>query len=234
MMKHELIALTRRYGERLQKHLRQPSRANLEAAQALGRRAVAIGLETLDMARIHEHSLRASAGGTTREGRSKRAGAFFTEAINPIEKNHLAAREARVQLGKLNETLQRRTGELAASNRQLKQRIVKRKKAEKDLKKSGDHQIRLLKESLQLQQRLRRLTHRLLMAQENERKNISRGLSDEIAQTLLGINVKLLFLKNEATVNTEGLQKEIASTQRLVASSSKTVHRVARGFEQSS
>jgi len=34
---------------------------------------------------------------------------------------------------------------------------------------------------------LRRLTHRILTAQEAERKKISHELWDEIAQTLLGI-----------------------------------------------
>ena len=42
-------------------------------------------------------------------------------------------------------------------------------------------------------------------------------LQDEIAQTLLGINVRLLSLKRESSVNTGRLKNEIASTQRLVA-----------------
>jgi hypothetical protein len=37
-------------------------------------------------------------------------------------------------------------------------------------------------------------------------------------------------LKKEATVNTEGLKKEIASTQRLVGKSVKTMSRFAREF----
>jgi signal transduction histidine kinase len=73
------------------------------------------------------------------------------------------------------------------------------------LRKSGEHYTRLLKESLQLQERLRNLTHQVLAAQENERRNISRELQDEIAQTLLGINVRLLSLKQEARSNTQGL-----------------------------
>jgi len=44
--------------------------------------------------------------------------------------------------------------------------------------------------------------------------------------------VRLLSLKADATVNTEGLQKEIASTQELVARSAKSVRRVARGLER--
>jgi signal transduction histidine kinase len=66
------------------------------------------------------------------------------------------------------------------------------------------------------------------MAQEDERKSISVELHDEIAQTLLGINVRLLSLKQEARVNHKGLKKEIAGTQRLVVKSVKSVRRVAR------
>jgi signal transduction histidine kinase len=83
----------------------------------------------------------------------------------------------------------------------------------------------LVKESRRLQKHLRHLTHQILSAQEEERKKISRDLHDEIAQTLLGINVRLLTLKNGATANTESLQKEIASTQRLVKESVKTMSR---------
>jgi len=88
----------------------------------------------------------------------------------------------------------------------------------------------LLKESRLLQKRLRHLTHQLLLAQEAKRTKISRTLHDEIAQTLLGINVRLLTLKQEATINTKGFKKEIASTQRLVGKSAKTISRFARGY----
>jgi len=37
-------------------------------------------------------------------------------------------------------------------------------------------------------------------------------------------------LKQEARLNTKGLKSEIASTQRLVAKSAKSVRRVAREF----
>jgi signal transduction histidine kinase len=70
----------------------------------------------------------------------------------------------------------------------------------------------------------------VLAAQEEERKKISRGLQNEIAQTLLGINVRLFSLKQEARCNTKRLKNEIASTQRLVVKSAKSVRRVAREF----
>jgi len=244
-MKCKLMTLSRRYEAALRKHLGQShrvgtriSRASLGAAQGLGRQAVATGLEPLEMARLHEQALVALDGQGERlparagAARGKLASDFFAEAISPIEETHLTARRARAHLSELNKTLRRRTVELADSNRRLKRRIAKRKTAEEALRQSRGHQTKLLKESLRLERSLRRLTHRLLAGHENERKKISRELRDEIAQTLLGINVRLLSLKADATVNTEGLQKEIASTQELVARSAKSVRRVARGLER--
>jgi hypothetical protein len=46
----------------------------------------------------------------------------------------------------------------------------------------------------------------------------------------LGINVRLVSLKQEARTNTKGLRNEIASTRRLVVKSAKSVRRVAREF----
>src|SRR5271169_6423120 len=94
--------------------------------------------------------------------------------------------------------------------------------------KRGRHHKKCLKESLELQNRLRQLTHRVLVAQEDERKKISLELQDEIAQTLLGINVRLLTLKQEARSNTNGFKHELASTQRLVAQSARSVRQAGR------
>jgi signal transduction histidine kinase len=87
-----------------------------------------------------------------------------------------------------------------------------------------------LKESRRLQKHLQRLTRQILSAQEDKRKKISCDLHDEIAQTLLGINVRLLTLKKEATVNAHGLKKEIVSMQRLVKQSVRAINRFAHEF----
>ena len=229
-MKQKLIGLSQRYVTALRKHLKTGPRANLQAALSLGRQAVALGLETLDLARIHEGAFVILEKSNGQNGLIKRAEIFFNEAITPIVETHRAARQSKLDLHRLNEALGRRTTELDVTNRQLQRGIVRRKGVEAALKKSGVHYSRLLKDSLQLQEGLRQLTHRVLAAQESERKKISIELQDEIAQTLLGINVKLLSLKQEARLNTKGLKNEIASTQRLVAKSAKSVRRVAREF----
>jgi signal transduction histidine kinase len=229
-MKRNFTRLSQRYVAALRKHLQQGPRASLQPAHDLGCQAAALNLETLDVARIHEGALATLEASRSRNGVIKRAQIFFAEVITPIEETHRAALKANVRLSRLNKTLGWCTVDLVASHRSLKQDIVRRKTVEQALKKSGEHFKKLLKESRRLQQHLQRLTHQILSAQEDKRKKISRDLHDEIAQTLLGINVRLLTLKKGATVNTEGLKKEIASTQRLVEESVKTMNRFAREF----
>jgi signal transduction histidine kinase len=214
----------------LRKHLTQGPRASLLPARRLGHQAVALGLETLDLARIHEVAYTSQRISPRRQGMIKRAEMFFAEAITPIEKTHRTVLQANARLSQLNKKLSRRTVDLAASSRFLKRGIVRRKAGERALKESAGHYRRLLKESRCLQKRLRHLTHRILSAQEEQRTKISRELRDEFAQTLLGINVRLLTLKQEAAANTAGLKKEIASTQQLVGKSVKTLSRFAREF----
>ena len=111
---------------------------------------------------------------------------------------------------------------------QFKSESAKRRAAETALKKSEKHHILLLDQSRQMQEHLRHLTRKILTAQEDERREISRELHDEIAQTLTGINVQLANLKREAVVNAKGLKGKISGTQRLVRKSVGIVHRFAR------
>jgi signal transduction histidine kinase len=221
-MKRELTGLSRRYLMALRQHLKQGPLATVDSARGLGRQAVAIGLETLDVARIHKEALAALEASSSRDGIIKRAEIFFAEAITPIEKTHHAALKATLHLSQLNKTLGRRTVDLAATNRSLKQKIAQRKAAEEALKKREAHSAKLLKESRELQKHLQHLTHK------TKRKRISHELQDEIGQTLLGINVRLLTLRRVNAINARGLKKEIASTQRLVDKSVRSIDRFVR------
>ena len=49
----------------------------------------------------------------------------------------------------------------------------------------------------------------------------------EIAQTLMGINVRLLTLKRAAMGNRATLKKKIANTQRLVQESIRSINQFA-------
>jgi signal transduction histidine kinase len=223
---------SRRYQAGLRACLKQRSGAQLQRARGMGQQALAAGLRTLDIARLHEQILVTrilpSHPAHKRAALIKRAGTFFTEAITPIEKIHRGARDAAVHLNQIVEMLSQRTVELAASNLELEREIVQRKAVEAALKKSERHYGELLKQSDRLQGQLRHLSRQILLAQEEERKNISRELHDVIAQTLTGINVRLAALAREAATNTKGLDRNIARTQRLVEKSVDIVHRFAR------
>jgi signal transduction histidine kinase len=231
-MGRKLNGLSQRYVAALRQHLKQGPRAGSESAQGLGRRAMALGLETLDLARFHERALITlvlpGSSASTREIIIRRAGKFFAEAITPIEETHRTAQEANTSLNKMIHMLNQRSVDLAASNQQLQREIVQRKSVEESLRKSEHHYSQLLEQSQHMQEQLRLLSRQLLSAQEEERKMISRELHDQIAQTLTGINVRLASLKTGATLNNKDLQKKISSTQRLVEKSVDIVHRFAR------
>jgi signal transduction histidine kinase len=231
-MKRKLLNLSERYRAALQAHLERNKQAGLESARGLGDQALAAGLQTLDLAKLHEQILVTEVLPACPVGKRsaliKQAGIFFAVAITPIEKTHRSAREAAVQLKKFIETLSQRTVELAASNLELSLEITQRKAAEEALKKSEHHYSELLRQSDRLQEQLRLLSRQILSAQEDERRRISRELHDVIAQTLTGINIRLATLKKEALVNTKGLDRNIARTQRLVEKSVNIVHQFAR------
>ncbi len=234
IMKHKWRTLLRSYEVALRRYLRQGSTASLQPALRLGQQAVRLGVETLDLALIHEQALlvQVLSVGTAEARRRiiKRAKAFFAEAIIPMEETHRSALEANVRLSTLNRKLSRRTSDLVASNLQLKKEIARRRVVAQTLRQSERHTSRLLNESRRLQEQLRLLSHRILLAQEEERKRISRELHDVIAQVLTSINVRLSALKADATVNTSGLSKNIARTQKLVEKSVDIVHRFAYDF----
>jgi signal transduction histidine kinase len=231
-MKRQLFNLSRRYKKALGIHLKQGRRADLEAARGLGSQALAAGLQTLDLAKLHEQTMVEEILPGCTDGKRtalvKEAGIFFAMAITPIEKTHRSAREATAHLKKFIETLSQRTVELAASNLELSLEVAQRKAAEAALQQSERHYSELLEKSEYLQEQLRRLSRQILSAQEDERKKISRELHDVIAQTLTGINVRLAALAREAATNTKGLDRNIARTQRLVEKSVEIVHRFAR------
>jgi len=223
---------SKHYQAALLTYLKHGPRARLQSAHGLGQRALTAGLQTLDVAKLHEQILVTQVlPGRPADKRAmliKQAGIFFTEAITPIEKIHRGTREAAVHLNQIVEMLSQRTVELAVSNLELEQEITQRKAAEEALKKSESHYSQLLEQSDRLQEQLRQLSRQILSTQEEERREISRELHDVIAQTLTGINVRLAALAKEAAINTKGLDRNIARTQRLVEHSVNIVHQFAR------
>jgi signal transduction histidine kinase len=234
-MKAKVTELSREYEIALGVHLEKGVGSSLKAAAGFGRRAVLLGLETLDLARIHERALLAGIARKSSTGARnrliKRAQFFFIEAIAPIERTHLAATAAKDHWIKVSGTLHQRTDELATSKRHVKKGILERKAAEQSLKREGRARAKSLEESRSLLASLRALSHRVISAQENERGQISRELHDEIAQVLLGINVRLLTLQTKGAGDAKVLLQEIAATQRLVEKSVKALRRFARKLQ---
>lgn len=224
----------RRYQTALRKYLEQSSEATLQLANGLGRDAVALGLETLAVTRIHAKAL-ASVMSSIDSARSrnsmiKSARAFFAETVILIEKTHRAVKDADVLISKLNKTLKQRSKESVASRRCLKRSIAQRRAAEATLKKSKARHNRLLAESHCLIKHLRQLTHENLSMQEDNRKKLSYRLHDEINQGLLGIELRMLTLQKAVRTSAGKFKKEIGSTQRLVRESTRKVRLFADEF----
>jgi signal transduction histidine kinase len=232
LLKQKFHTLFRRYKAELNSHLIGGLRNSQIRAEAVGRRAISEGMETLDLAAIHGQALRAltppNATSLAMATSAKRAGAFFLDVLNPIERTHRAMTENVGKLKQAVEALRKRTVELTAANQRQKLEMIQRKSAERSLRQSEQNHRILLREARQMQLRLRHLSHQVLSAQEEERKEISRELHDEIVQTLTGINVQLASLKIESGISKKSLSKHITYTQRLVEKSVDIVHQFAR------
>lgn len=225
------------YQAALRTYLGQGPRSTLRPALDLGAKASALGLETLDVARIHEQALKAlvlpggAARSRTRTRILSRTLRFFEETLVPIEQTHRAAKEDVRRVTRLSEELRTRTAESDDSTRRLEQGVVRRKEAETALGKSDELRDKLLAESRALEKSLQGQMRKILTAQENERRKSSHELQNEIAQVLVAIHVRLLTLKEAVHANTDSLKNEIAETQELVKQSVMTIRRL--GHESS-
>ncbi|MFA5257680.1 MAG: sensor histidine kinase [Opitutales bacterium] len=236
-MKNKLSDFPLVYLAALRIHLDQNPRSGPDSAQELGVRARSDGLHALDLVKLHEHAMVAEVlPGCPADERAKtlrRAGIFFAAVAATTGNEDVDKGASSARLDRIVATLSGRGVDLADANRQLGRDNTKLKAMEKSLKQSELQQAQTLEKSARMQEQLRRLSHRILSAQEDERKIISRELHDVIAQALTGINVRLALLKKEAVLNTKGLGRNIAQTQRLVAKSTNIVHQFARELRPS-
>lgn len=230
-MKNERTDLSSKYLRALRTHVSGALPAG-DSAQKFGRAVLASGFISRDLALMHEEALVALAENpdfATREnGRIKRAGHFFTQALIPLEAAQRATRVTNRLLHQTNATLRLQAAALARANVRLKGEIARRKAAEVAILSGKEQYKKLLAESQIMQVKLREVTRQIISAQEEERKEISRELHDEVVQTLVGINVQLSALSKGASVGLNTLKAKIARTQRLVENSVTAVHRFAR------
>jgi len=94
IMTRKLTGLSQRYRAALRKHLKHGLQANSKPAQRLGRQAMHLGLETPDLARIHEQALITLVlpgySANTRDAIVRQAGMLSAEAITPMEQDRRA------------------------------------------------------------------------------------------------------------------------------------------------
>jgi signal transduction histidine kinase len=119
------------------------------------------------------------------------------------------------------EQSEKRLAVLSATNKKLEREIVRREAVEKVLVHSERHEK-------QLRVRTRQLAQQVLHSQEEERLRISRELHDQVVQTLIGINVRLVGLKQHAGKLGPTFRQQLAIAQNLVETSVETVHGISK------
>ncbi len=200
-------------------------------ARRLGDRAVAMGLDMLDLVRIHEQAL-AKLLPATESSKDRKlivacAGDFFAEASVSLEGTHSIALEASAHLMEIVQTLRCRTKELMRSKSDLKREISGRETSEAALKGSQLAFANLVRESQDLEAQLKVVAQQIMVKNEIQKHLVSARLRDEIAQMLLALNIRLLVLKQEITNNHASIEQEITATQRLVEEFMHAIQRFA-------
>ncbi len=176
-MKSVRTRFSARYLVALRAHLGQKGPVNGNNARDLGCASLASGLATLDLALMHEEAVIALASSydfaNSRNGSLKRASRFFIQALLPLEVAQRTTRET-------NQHLQRHAAALAKGNRRLQREITRRQAGETAIRQGKERYQKLFFESQVMQKKLRYMTRQIIMAQEEERKEISRELHDEV------------------------------------------------------
>jgi signal transduction histidine kinase len=225
------FSLSKKYRKILRAYLVREDEEQLQKAYDLGRYALSRGFGVLDMVRLHHETLiQLIAFAETQVAAVERATTvetFLLETLSPFEVAHLGFRKAWEKLRQLNEMLGRRNQALASINQKLENEITERRRAEKALRKSKEHYEQLFEQAHVMEENLRQLSNKLISVQEEERKNISRELHDEIGQALTAVTVSIAMLKKHDG-HDPVFAKKVTVAQKLLEQSMGMVHRFAR------
>jgi two-component sensor histidine kinase len=85
----------------------------------------------------------------------------------------------------------------------------------------------------QNQNNLRRLSNRLVQAQEGERRKLSRELHDEVGQTMTALGMELGNLENVRESDTEAFRQQLEELKRLNADAMRVIRDLAMGLRPS-
>jgi signal transduction histidine kinase len=83
------------------------------------------------------------------------------------------------------------------------------------------------------QNNLRRLSNRLVQAQEGERRELSRELHDEVGQTMTALGIELANLEDMRTSDPEAFRHQLEELKRLNADAMRGIRDLAMGLRPS-
>lgn len=216
-MKNPATTFSLRYSAALRRHLRASNGVLPGPLRSLCRATNGANTRLPLIAQAHMLVLReflsAASAPAERASIVRRSAPFLSTVLVAVERNDRDVSAA-----------------AAITLRRLRSAEAGRHQAEDDRDRSNRDYRRLLADSERTRLQLRRMAHHALAAQEEERKEISRELHDEVAQILTGINVQLTILKQASSLNDANLRLRIAHTQRCVKRSVRVVHRFARNL----
>lgn len=213
--------LAQLYRGALGEYLRGAGSGGLRTARALGRLAQRSGFGVFDLAFLHEEFSPPNNDAVTEYGGGRRAAEkFLLEVLSPFGEACRDLPAAYTEVSELHDALDRRNDELAAS-------ATRQHLTVDALRASRSRYRRLLREARSLKAGLRQHSARVILAQEEERKRVSRELHDEVGQALAAVNVGLVMLRKQAAGDSR-LQQKVTGAQALLEQCMESVHRFAR------